>query len=58
MPHDEYHCASNGHTVEVHHRMNERLETWGEVTRLPEGDPGETPADAPVERIMSAPVPH
>ena len=58
MPHYEYHCASNGHTVEVRHGMNERLETWGEVARLSDRDPGDTPKDAPVERIMSAPVPH
>ncbi len=57
MPHYEYHCTSNGHTVEVRHGMNERLETWGEVSQLAGHDPGSTPADSPVERIMSAPVP-
>ena len=57
MPHYEYHCATNGHTVEVRHGMAERLETWGELVQLAGRDPGGTPTDAPVERIMSAPVP-
>ena len=57
MPHYEYRCATNGHTVEVRHGMHQRLETWGEVAQLAECDPGNTPTDAPVERIMSAPVP-
>jgi len=57
MPHYEYHCVTNGHTVEVRHGMSERLETWGELVRRAECDPGSTPTDTPVERIMSAPVP-
>ena len=57
MPYYEYHCGSNGQTLEVRHGMNERLETWGQVTAAAGADAGETPADAPVERILSAPVP-
>ncbi|HIF08294.1 MAG TPA: zinc ribbon domain-containing protein [Gemmatimonadetes bacterium] len=58
MPHYEYHCASNGQTLEVNHRMNERLETWGELVARAEVDVGATPADTPVDRLMSAPIPH
>ena len=57
MPSYEYRCASNGQTLEVRHAMDERLSTWGELASRAGADPGETPADAPVERLMSAPVP-
>ena len=57
MPYYEYRCASNGRVLEVRHAMDERLATWGELARRAGTDPGETPADAPVERLMSAPVP-
>ena len=57
MPYYEYRCASNGQTLEVRHGMDERLETWGELTARAGADPGETPSGAPVERLLSAPVP-
>ena len=57
MPYYEYRCASNGQTLEVRHGMNERLGTWGELALRAGTDPGDTPTDAPVERLMSAPVP-
>ena len=57
MPYYEYRCGANGRTLEVRHPMTARLETWGELTELAGADPGETPRDAPIERLMSAPVP-
>lgn len=57
MPHYEYRCASNGRTLEVRHGMNERVGTWGELAMRAGADPGDTPSDAPVERLLSAPVP-
>ena len=57
MPYYEYQCATNGRTLEVRHGMSERLTTWGEVAGRAGADPGDTPPDAPVERLMSAPVP-
>jgi hypothetical protein len=57
MPSYEYLCGANGRTLEVRHAMAQRLETWGELSDLAGADPGETPLDAPVERLMSAPVP-
>ena len=53
MPYYEYRCATNGRTVEVRHAMDRKLESWGEVVSAAGIDPGDTPADAPVERIMS-----
>ncbi len=57
MPYYEYHCASNGRTLEVRHGMAERLTTWAEVSRAAGLDADDTPPDAPVERLLSAPVP-
>lgn len=53
MPYYEYRCAVNGRTVEVRHAMSDRMETWGEVAAAAGIERGETPADAPVERLMS-----
>ena len=57
MPYYEYRCAGNGRTLEVRHGMDERLETWGELADRAGTEPGETPLDTPVERLLSAPVP-
>jgi predicted nucleic acid-binding Zn ribbon protein len=57
MPYYEYHCGSNGQTLEVRHGMNEHLSTWGELADRAGREVGDTPADTPVERLMSAPVP-
>lgn len=57
MPFYEYRCASNGRTLEVRHGMDEHLSTWGEVSARAGTDVGTTPENAPVERLMSAPVP-
>jgi hypothetical protein len=57
MPYYEYRCGSNGRTLEVRHAMAERLETWGELAERAGVEPGSTPANVPVERLMSAPVP-
>ena len=57
MPYYEYHCGSNGRTLEVRHGMDESLETWGELATRAGTDLGDTPSDTPVDRLISAPVP-
>lgn len=57
MPYYEYHCGANGRTLEVRHGMSERLERWDELARRAGVEPGDTPAEAPVTRLISAPVP-
>ncbi|MEM7417031.1 MAG: zinc ribbon domain-containing protein [Gemmatimonadota bacterium] len=57
MPYYEYRCTTSGRTVEVRHGMNETPSTWGELTALGVVDAEGTPADTPVERLISAPVP-
>lgn len=56
MPYYEYHCASNGRTVEVRLGMGEHLETWGTLAERAGIERGDTPSDAPVERLLSAPA--
>ena len=54
MPTYEYYCEANSQTVEVMHSMSRELETWGEVCELAEIDAGNTKADSPVIRQLSA----
>ncbi|MCX7718682.1 MAG: hypothetical protein N2111_09835 [Candidatus Sumerlaeaceae bacterium] len=55
MPVYEYMCPANGVTVEVLHGMNERIEKWGDLCARAGLEPGSTPPDAPVERLLYAP---
>jgi hypothetical protein len=52
VPKYDYHCPSNGMTLEASHPMRESVETWGQLCSLMGADPGNTPADAPVERAI------
>ncbi len=53
MPTYDYRCDANGQVVEVRHSMSERLTTWGELCTLAGLEPGATPPDAPVERLIT-----
>lgn len=53
MPNYDYFCESNGRTVEVHHRMAETVATWGELCERAGIDLAGTPAETPVQRMMS-----
>lgn len=53
MPTYQYHCEKNGETLEVQHRMTETLKTWGQLCAKLERDLGKTPADAPIETVIS-----
>jgi predicted nucleic acid-binding Zn ribbon protein len=54
MPLYEYHCEANGLTIEVVHRMAERFETWGQLCAHARRDLGDTPADAPVRKLVGS----
>ncbi len=56
MPRYEYHCEAADRTVEVEHAMSEKLSTWGQVCERAGVSPGSTPADAPVEKLISLPA--
>ncbi|GGC05526.1 hypothetical protein GCM10011352_34630 [Marinobacterium zhoushanense] len=53
MPTYDYLCPSNGRVLEVRHSMSERLTTWAELCKLAEIDPGDTAAEAPIERLAN-----
>lgn len=53
MPSYDYFCEANGQVVEATHSMQERLATWGELCAKAKLDPGETPADAPVRKLIT-----
>lgn len=55
MPIYDYFCPSNNQQLEVWHSMNQEVKTWGEVCQLAKCEPGDTPEDAPVRRLVSAP---
>jgi hypothetical protein len=55
MPAYEYECALNGLTVEVVHGMDTSISTWGELCTLAGMDPGETPPEVPVRKLMPLP---
>lgn len=53
VPTYDYRCEFNGQVVEVKHRMNERVSTWGELCVLAGIGPGDTPLDSPVEKLIT-----
>jgi hypothetical protein len=53
MPKYDYRCEQNGQTVEVSHSMNDVVSTWGDLCALAHIEPGETPADSPVHKIIT-----
>ncbi|MBD2042515.1 zinc ribbon domain-containing protein [Microcoleus sp. FACHB-672] len=55
MPLYDYFCPSNNQKVEVMHSMNQEVKTWGDVCKLAKCETGNTPEDAPVRRLLSAP---
>ncbi len=54
MPTYDYHCAANGRTVEVKHRMSEEVRTWGELCARAGLPLDTTPADTPVTKKLAA----
>lgn len=53
MPAYDYYCKANGRTVEVRHKMSERITSWGELCERAGLPLGDTPASAPVEKLIT-----
>ena len=53
MPTYDYRCETNGQVVEVKHGMSEVLKTWGDLCERAGMEPGDTPADSPVSRLIT-----
>lgn len=58
MPIYEYRCDANDTTLEVTHAMSVTVSTWGELCDVAGVELGETPGDAPVEKLISMPIAH
>jgi hypothetical protein len=56
MPSFDFFCPANGQTVEVMLKLHESLTTWGELCARKGIDPGDTPADAPIEKRFTSAV--
>jgi hypothetical protein len=54
MPTYDYRCPANGQVVEVKHSIHDVIRTWGELCSAVGRDLATTPADAPVEKVLSA----
>lgn len=52
MPTYDYFCDANGQKVEVSHKMSEGLATWGELCKRAKMEPGDTPLDSPVRKLI------
>lgn len=53
MPTYDYLCEANGVRFEVKHKMAQSIDTWGELCQLAGVDPGETPLEAPVKKLIT-----
>ncbi len=53
MPTYDYRCIETGQVVEVRHAMSENLTTWGEICHRTGMELGNTPANSPVERLIT-----
>ena len=53
VPTYDYHCEQNSRTVTVQHGMKDAIQTWGQLCQRAGLEPSDTPANAPVERIIS-----
>lgn len=53
MPTYDYRCNANGQVIEVQHSMQIKLATWGELAAMANLDLGDTPAETPVERLVT-----
>jgi len=53
MPTYDYRCPANHQIVEVNHRMNDTVTSWGELCELAGIDTGATAPEAPVERLAT-----
>jgi predicted nucleic acid-binding Zn ribbon protein len=53
MPSYDYRCPANGQVIEVKHAMSELMSTWGEVCAKTGIALNGTPADAPVEKLIT-----
>jgi predicted nucleic acid-binding Zn ribbon protein len=54
MPTYDYYCEANGCKVEVSHKINDIITTWGELSEKAGIGAGDTPADEPVRKLITS----
>ena len=55
MPTYDYFCPKNERCLEVIHGYGDEPRTWGDLCRLIDCALGDTPAESPVRKLLSAP---
>lgn len=53
MPTYDYRCEANDQIIEVHHRISEKMKTWGELCDMAGIEPGDIPLDTAVTRLVT-----
>ncbi len=53
MPTYDYHCPANGRTVEVSHKLADRVRTWGDLCKRAGLPLAGTPGKSKVERLIT-----
>lgn len=53
MPTYDYLCETNGKLLEVRHKMDEVVSTWGELCARLELETGDTDPEAPVKKLAT-----
>lgn len=56
MPLYTFHCPLNGQTHELLLSVGQQVPTWGELCRLSGQEPGDTPEETPVTKLMCPPA--
>ena len=54
MPTYDYFCDKNGRKVEVFHKLDETLATWGALCDKVGIEPGDTPRESPVRKLIGS----
>ena len=52
MPNYDYFCEANAKTIAVHHDINTKLKTWGEICFVAQIPLGDTDVLAPVRLVI------
>ncbi len=55
MPRYDYYCDANGQTIEAFHSIKIQLSSWGELCAAVQIDPGDTPVNTSIRRIITQP---
>jgi hypothetical protein len=53
MPSYDYFCTANGRTVEIDHKMSDKVANWADLCRRAGIPIGSTPGSSPVTRLIT-----